>query len=96
MATSPNEAVELVRGDIAAFVRTLKSEADAPIWLCGDADVAFPLMGAGLADHVVVKLNPVVFGSGIPLFKSTVGQTALALGATTVYDAGIVLLRYDV
>lgn len=96
MAESPDEAVELVQGDIAAFVRAAKLKADAPIWLCGGADIASKLMSAGLVDRVVVKLNPVVFGSGIPLFGAATGQTALRLKETKVYDCGIVLLRYDV
>lgn len=96
MESSPDEAVELVRGDMAEFVRSLKSEADAPIWLCGGADVASTLMSAGLVDRVIVKLNPVVFGSGIPLFNEDAGHAALELKETKGYDCGIVLLRYDV
>ncbi len=96
MEARPDEAVELVRGDIVEFVRALKSDADAPVWLCGRADVASTLMEAGLVDRVVVKLNPVVFGSGIPLFTDAAPQTALALKETKVYDCGIVLLLYDV
>lgn len=93
---SPDEAVELVRGDIAEFVRNLKSQADAPVWLCGGADVASTLLDAGLVDQIVVKLNPVVFGSGIPLFGPAVDLTSLALTRTRVYDCGIVFLDYDV
>lgn len=96
MEESPDEAVELVQGDIAGFVRAVKSDAEAPVWLCGGAEVASTLMGAGLVDRVVVKLNPVVFGSGIPLFGAGVDQTSLTLTETKAYDCGIVLLRYVV
>lgn len=96
MEESPDEAVELVRGDVVEFVRALKSEEDASVWLCGGADMASTLMGAGLVDHVVVKLNPVVFGAGVPLFNGDAGQSLLELTETKVYDSGIVLLRYNV
>lgn len=96
MKQSPDEAVELVRGDIVEFVRSVKSESDKPVWLCGGADVASTLMSAGLVDRVVVKLNPIVFGTGIPLFRDGCGQAALNLRETKVYGCGIVLLRYDV
>lgn len=96
MEESPDEAVELVREDMVEFVRSVKSQEDAPIWLCGGADVASTLMDAGLVDHMTVKLNPVVFGSGISLFSDTTEQAALELKETKVYDCGIVLLRYDV
>ena len=96
MAASPDNAVELFQGDIPAFVRTLKAEADAPIWLCGGAEIASPLMSANLIDRLVVKLNPVVFGSGIPLFTADTAQRTLTLIDTKVYECGIVLLHYDV
>lgn len=96
MQESPDEAVELVRDDIVEFVRTVKSESDRPVWLCGGADVASTLMSAGLVDRVVVKLNPIVFGNGIPLFRDGCGTFALQLRATKVYDCGVVVLRYDV
>jgi len=96
MGESQDEAVELVREDLIDFVRAVKSEADAPIWLCGGGEVASQLMSAQLVDRVVVKLNPVVFGAGIPLFGKGTEQTALELKETKTYDCGIVLLRYDV
>ncbi|MCH9648802.1 MAG: dihydrofolate reductase family protein [Deltaproteobacteria bacterium] len=96
MQKSPDEAVEIVGGEIVEFVQLLKAKVDKPIWLCGGAEVASALMGAGLVDSVVVKLNPVLFGSGIPLFHDVVDQTALELKATKVYDCGVVLLRYAV
>lgn len=96
MEVSPDEAVELVHGDIVGFVRGVKSEADAPIWLCGGADVASTLMDARLIDHVTVKLNPIIFGSGISLVSHTATHYSLDLKGSKVYDCGIVVLQYDV
>ena len=96
MQTSPDPAVELVRGDVVPFVRGVKAEAEAPVWLCGGGDLAAQLLRAGLMDRVVIKLNPVVFGSGVPVFGSGVELTALDLEETKRYDCGIVLLRYTV
>lgn len=96
MEESPDDAVELVRGNIAEFVRHVKSQATAPIWLCGGAEVASILLNGGLLDHVIVKLNPVVFGSGIPLFGGDISQATLGLIRTKAYDSGIVVLEYGV
>lgn len=93
---SPDPAVEVVRNDPAGFVGALKREADAPIWLCGGGEIAGALLDAGLVDHVIVKLNPVVFGSGIPLFGSAIDPTALALTETKAYACGVVRLDYEV
>lgn len=47
-------------------VRELKQEDGLDIWLCGGGDLAGSLLPE--IDRLVLKRNPVVFGSGIPLF----------------------------
>ncbi|MEM6326259.1 MAG: dihydrofolate reductase family protein [Bacteroidota bacterium] len=96
MEESPDEAVEVVRGDLPEIVRAVKQEADAPVWLCGGGHVASVLLDAGLVDRVVVKLNPVVFGSGIPLFGPGLDPTSLELTDTKAYECGVLLLDYRV
>ncbi len=96
MTTSPDPAVELVQEEMPNFVRELKQVSDKPIWLCGGANIASTLMKAGLIDRVVIKLNPVVFGAGIPLFEEAIDLCKLTLQDTKVYRCGIVLLSYTV
>jgi hypothetical protein len=43
-----------------------------------------------------VKLNPVLFGTGIPLFSGTTKQAALELSSSKVYENGVMLLIYQV
>jgi len=92
---SPDPAVEVVREDIVEFTRTVKAEAEAPIWLCGGAEIASTLLNAGLVDRVVVKLNPVLFGQWIPLIGSAI-QQPLQLVDTKQYGCGIIVLTYQV
>ena len=47
-----------------------------------------------LIDELVLKVNPVLFGSGIPLFAGAIQQSALQLVDSKVYGNGVVLLRY--
>jgi dihydrofolate reductase len=47
-----------------------------------------------LIDELVLKVNPVLFGTGIPLFASAIQQSALQLVDSKVYGNGVVLLRY--
>jgi dihydrofolate reductase len=93
---SPDAAVTLVAEDAAEVVRRLKQGPGKDIWLCGGADLASTLLEAGLLDRMIVKLNPVLFGAGIPLFAGAVPQTALALTGSTNYDSGHVILHYDI
>jgi hypothetical protein len=48
----------------------LKAEAGKDIYLCGGADLATELFKKGLLDEVILKLNPVLLGSGIPLLTA--------------------------
>ncbi|MFN3240667.1 MAG: dihydrofolate reductase family protein [Planctomycetota bacterium] len=96
MTQSPDAAVELVGGDIAPFVRSAKETAERPLWLCGGGEVAAQLLDAGLVDRVVVKLNPVVFGAGVPLFAAGIRTASLRLEGLERFACGITVLQFAV
>jgi dihydrofolate reductase len=94
MEKSPDPNVYLVSQDVVGFVRDLKEKVGKDIYLCGGANLAATLFAEGLIDEIVLKVNPVLFGSGIPLLSRVVEQTALKLTGAKSYDNGVVLLRY--
>jgi dihydrofolate reductase len=96
MESSPDENVRLVSENIVDFVQGLKQEDGKGIYLCGGAELAASLFEAGFVDEILLKLNPVVFGTGIPLFSRQIPQTGLILKDSKVYGTSVVLLRYDV
>lgn len=96
MTESPDPAVTLVRDDAGAVVRGLKQESGKAIWLCGGAVLAATLHAAGLIDRLVLKLNPVLFGAGIPLFAGNPALTNLELMESSAYPSGHVLLDYRI
>ncbi len=96
MASSPDANVELFSGDVFEFVRELKNAEGKDIYLCGGAKLAGSLLSEGLVDEVIVKLNPVIFGKGIPLFSEAIKQTQLELTGSKVYENGVLLLQYQV
>lgn len=96
MERSPDPNVELVSENVVDLVRGLKEETGKAIYLCGGADLAATLFSEGLVDEIILKLNPVVFGSGLPLFSRAVEQTDLELADSKTYGNGVVLLRYRV
>lgn len=80
--------------DPAAVARRLKTEdGPAAVWLCGGGELAAAL--ADEIDRLVLKVNPVVFGDGIPLFGST-SDAALgfALERSTPYESGVLINEY--
>jgi dihydrofolate reductase len=96
MASSPDPNVELYTGDVFALVRELKDAEGKAIYLCGGSKLAGSLLAEGLLDELIIKLNPVVFGSGLPLFSPPIKQTSLVLIDSKVYDNGVALLHYRV
>ena len=93
---SPDPAVTLVRDDAADRVGRLKREEGEDIWLCGGSTLASTLYDAGLVDELIMKMNPIVFGSGIPLFSRSVDAGRLTLVEHEAYPSGHMLLRYAI
>ena len=96
MEMSPDPNVELVSENVVDLVRELKEEPGKAIYLCGGADLAATLFAEGLVDEIILKLNPVLLGPGIPLFSGVVEQTDLELADSKTYGSGVVLLQYRV
>jgi dihydrofolate reductase len=89
----PVEGVEFTEGDPVALVRTLKAEPGAGIWLCGGGSLAASLIGE--IDRLVLKVNPVLFGDGIPLFgRSGYAPAEFTRTAATAYESGVTLLEF--
>jgi dihydrofolate reductase len=96
MKESPDANVTLVSENIVELVRELKNGSGKDIYLCGGADLATMLFDEKLIDEVVLKLNPLLFGSGIPLLSRTSSPIDLELTGSKVYENGVLLLNYRV
>lgn len=94
MRRSPAPDVKVVAGDPVGAVTALKREPGKAIWLCGGGTLASQLLRGGLIDGVIVKLNPVLFGAGIPLFARPHPPVRLRLTGSKAYDSGHVVLHY--
>ena len=89
----PDSGVHLHRGDPRELVRHLKAEKGKDIWLCGGAKLAASVFTE--IDELILKINPVIIGAGIPLFDGVAATRATVLTEHTVYSNGFVLARYD-
>jgi dihydrofolate reductase len=94
MNESPDRNVELVSGDALALVKNLKKQPGKDIWLCGGAELAATLFPE--IDEIILKVNPVLLGAGIPLFSGVIQPTGLELTDSRIYNNGFMLLRYRV
>ncbi|MDI3289544.1 dihydrofolate reductase family protein [Polyangium sp. 15x6] len=93
---SPNPRVKVIAEDAVGVIRKLKAEEGKPIYLCGGGELAALLLTEGLVDEVLLKLNPVLLGAGIPLVSRLPTHVNLTLLSTKVYRNGVLLLQYAV
>jgi len=91
-----NEQVRVVRDDPVACVHDLKAQPGKPLWLCGGGALAGSLFDAGEIDELILKVNPVVFGEGIPLFGDSQRECTLDLLDTKIYCDGVIFAHYAV
>ncbi|MER7456380.1 dihydrofolate reductase family protein [Micromonospora sp. NPDC126480] len=89
---APDPEVQIVSGDPVEFVRALKREPGRDIWLCGGGDLAGQLLPE--VDELIVKLNPVVIGSGVPLAARDFDPRRFTLAETRPLASGVVILHY--
>lgn len=90
---SPDPNVELVSSDAVMKVRELKQESAKDIWLCGGGELASELFVE--IDQLILKVNPVVIGFGIPLIRREVKPTMLELTESKRYDNGFMINSYN-
>ncbi|MBE1492691.1 dihydrofolate reductase family protein [Plantactinospora soyae] len=84
--------VEIVSADPVSFVRQLRQQDGADIWLCGGGNLASQLRTE--IDEMIIKRYPVVIGAGIPLFDGPFDPTRFAVTGTRVFDSGAAVTTY--
>jgi dihydrofolate reductase len=94
MEQSPHADVQLVKDDPVALVRRLKQQSGLGIWLCDGANLAGALYEE--IDELVLKVNPVVLGTGIPLFRGARGPIQLELTDHRTFAGGVAVHSYRV
>jgi dihydrofolate reductase len=93
---SLDERVQLVSESAVELLETIKKQSGKGIWLCGGANLAATLFENSLVDQLILKINPFLMGSGIPLFSGVIQQAALELTNSKIYENGVVMLYYKV
>ncbi|NNC36984.1 MAG: dihydrofolate reductase [Acidimicrobiales bacterium] len=91
----PQDGVHLVRDHWLETIEEIQKTDGSDIYLCGGSVFAGWLLSLGKIDTLKLKLNPVLFGSGLPLFSnSNVDTTNFELVRSKPYQSGVVLLDY--
>jgi len=86
--------VKLAKGGIKEEVLELKQQAGKNI-LAGSPSLIVALAQLGLIDEFQLCVNPIVLGSGLPLFKNIKDRVDLKLLKTKIFACGAVTLYYE-
>ncbi|WP_127595120.1 dihydrofolate reductase family protein [Paenibacillus lautus] len=91
-----NDEVELVKEDAIPYIHNLKQQTDGKLWLCGGGELAGSLLQHQLIDQLVLKVNPVMVGDGVPLFGSVKPRIRLELVNMKQYANGVLKPTYNI
>ena len=84
----------LSRGNIIEEIAQLKTQPGKDIGV-GGATIAATLIRLSLIDEYRLFVNPVILGSGTPMFPALDNKIDLRLVETRTFNSGVVLLRYE-
>ncbi len=85
----------LVASNIEAEVSRLKGQPGKDMVIFGSAMLASSLLQWGLVDEYRVILQPVLLGSGSPLFRDITERTRMKLISVRSFGSGVVLASYQ-
>ncbi|MGI5504547.1 dihydrofolate reductase family protein [Lentzea sp. CA-135723] len=91
--TDTPEDVEVIRDDVVGRVRALKQEDGLDIWLCGGGKLAAELLPE--IDTLLLKIHPVVFGRGIPLFDGKADIRTFRRTDARLFESGVTFVGYS-
>lgn len=86
---------KLVKGDLAAAVRRMKSEPGDGMVILGSGSIVSQLAPEGVIDEYQIVVNPIVLGKGRTMFEGAKERIPLKLTRTRAFGNGNVLLCYE-
>lgn len=92
----PDPNVQIISEDVGRFVRKMKEQKGKGIVVFGGGELAKSLFERDLIDEIVLNIQPVILGSGVPLFYEMKNQINLVLFDSLVLKSGSVILSYRV
>ena len=88
------ENTRLIKDNVAEEVGKLKQQAGKDMIVMGSSGLAVSLAEMGLVDEFRIMVNPLVLGTGKPVFSGIQGRMNLKLLKARTFGNGNVLLYY--
>jgi dihydrofolate reductase len=74
----------------------MKQQPGKDMVIYGSGSIVSAFTQLGLIDDYRIFVNPIILGTGKPLFKNLTERTTLKLMKTKTFKSGVVLLHYNV
>jgi dihydrofolate reductase len=87
---------QIVSDNVEEQIRELKQQAGNYIVIFGSPSASHALMQYNLIDEYWLFVNPILLGSGTPLFKNIADRVDLKLVEEAVFASGVVALHYTI
>lgn len=89
------DIIKFTDEDIVSFMKNLKLDKDKYVWLMGGADLFAQFMEHNLVDELIIGMQPILLGDGIPLFSKGT-EKKLELKKIDSYDKGSIQVHYKI
>jgi dihydrofolate reductase len=89
----PNATV--ANNEIVDYVNQLKTQTGKDLLVYGGTSFVASLIDRNLIDEYHLLLNPVIFGSGLTIFRGLADTLRLTLVRNRAFSCGTVLLHYE-
>ncbi|HMI05215.1 MAG TPA: dihydrofolate reductase family protein [Pedobacter sp.] len=84
-----------IGGDVAAGIEQIKQQPGGTILMIGSPSAFHELAAHNLVDEYWLFVNPLLIGSGIPIFKNISSKVELKLTETKTFSLGVIGLHYE-
>lgn len=88
------EGVEITQKEPGELLKDLEARGYREVAICGGATIYTMFMSAGVIDRLYLTIEPVLFGSGIRLFKSEIDVKLKLISSES--KEGTLFLEYDI
>lgn len=93
--SAPWNNTNLLKGDLAAEVKKLKSEAGPNMVILGSGSIVSQLAQHNLIDEYQIAVSPIVLGKGRTLFEGVTDKLKLKLTKSRTFGNGTVFVCYQ-
>lgn len=91
-----DEDISFVGENIVDFTKKLQLSEGKGIWLVGGSEIIKLLLKSKVVNEIIISIQPIILGDGIPLFLKFDKPTELSLKNCINFNSGLVQLHYEV